>query len=246
MKDVTVVVLAAGKGTRLGEWGRRSAKALIPLADKPILFWNLELIARAGAKRVFINLHHLGDQIRAAAGDGKKFGLEIEYFPEESLLGTAGALVPMRERISDTFAMLFADNLIETDLAALVEGHRQSGAALTVTTYEPEEPWTMGVVVRRADGSLQAVIEKPPRESCPSREVLASVFVARRSAIDSIAPPPTAIAPDWIDALLGKGLRIEAIPFHGYIQDVGTPERWAKADADARAGHFLHTSSRGP
>ena len=87
-----VLLLAAGFGTRLRPLTDGRPKPLIEFCGKPIIEWNLELLARSGAKRVFINLHFMPEMIRTALGDGSRWGLEIEYIFEENILDTGGAI----------------------------------------------------------------------------------------------------------------------------------------------------------
>ena len=100
------MILAAGEGTRLRPLTSDTPKSLLPVGNTPIIVHQLRWLKRYGIKRVVINLFHKGDQIKAALGDGGKFGMEISYSPEDVLLGTAGGVKRMESFFSEVFCMI--------------------------------------------------------------------------------------------------------------------------------------------
>jgi mannose-1-phosphate guanylyltransferase len=127
------MVLAAGFGTRLRPLTNILPKPLVPVANRPLIEYTLRLLAKSGTHRIVVNLHHLGDRIPAALGDGSHLGIEITYSPEEEILGTGGGLVRMREFLEGgSFFVLNADVLTGVDLSALYRFHQERGAAATM------------------------------------------------------------------------------------------------------------------
>src|ERR671938_2054733 len=125
---VKAMLLAAGHGTRLRPLTDRVPKAMVPVGRMPVIEHNFRLVARHGVDEVIINLHAHPDAIPAYVGDGSRWGLHVTYSYEESLLGTAGAVKRMEQTLEgETFAVIYADNLSDGDLSALLALHRRMG-----------------------------------------------------------------------------------------------------------------------
>ncbi len=133
------MILAAGKGTRLAPLTNTTPKPLLPLAGKPLIEWQILALARAGVEEVIINLHHLGEQISAYLGDGKRYNLNITYSRETQLLETGGGIVnalPLFE--NQPFWLLNGDIWTDFDFSALPE--RPSGDNLAHIVLTPTPP----------------------------------------------------------------------------------------------------------
>ena len=134
------MILAAGLGTRLRPLTDTTPKALIDVAGRPMIAFSLDLLRAAGIRDVVINLHHLGEQIRAALGDGAAYGVRIVYSEEHPILDTGGAIAAAREYLSDDgFVVLNADTVIELDLGAVIDFHRQRAALATMVVRADAE-----------------------------------------------------------------------------------------------------------
>src|SRR3989449_1523283 len=119
------MVLAAGLGTRLRPLTDTLPKPLLPVAGRPLLEWNLLLLKRHGITEVIINLHHLGEQIVRALGDGARLGLRLAYSHEPTLQGTGGGIKQAAPFLKDgPFLVLNGDTLSDCDLMALIAAHR--------------------------------------------------------------------------------------------------------------------------
>ncbi len=162
-----VLVLAAGKGTRLGDLGRSTPKVLVPIGSRPLLDLHLDHLAAQGARRVVVNAHHLADQIVAHV-DRYRGRLEIEVLVEPTLLGTAGAAINALDALGgETFLVLYGDVMIFERLAPLLAAHRAAGADGTLTVYERADTRAKGVVEVDADGRVESFAEKDPERSGP-------------------------------------------------------------------------------
>jgi NDP-sugar pyrophosphorylase family protein len=128
------MILAAGFGTRLFPLTIDRTKPAIPFLGKPLVGYVAEYVGRFGINDVIVNLHHQPDSVIAALGDGKKFGVHIEYtFEEPRILGTAGALDNARKHLEDdTFVIINGKIITDIDIAAAIETHRNSGALATM------------------------------------------------------------------------------------------------------------------
>ncbi len=127
------MILAAGKGTRLAPLSSDYPKALFPVGDRPVIAYLFDLFKQYGIKEVVINLHHRGELIEEALGDGSRFSLRIEYSREEELLGTGGGVVRAREFWGDEDVLVVnGDNLLELNLRRMLLAHQASEAAATM------------------------------------------------------------------------------------------------------------------
>src|ERR1700677_602038 len=121
------LVLSGGAGTRLRPITHTRAKQLVPVANKPVLFYGLEALAGAGIKQVGIVVGDTAAEIKAAVGDGSTWGLEVTYLQQEAPLGLAHAVLIAREFLGDDdFVMYLGDNLLVGGITALVEEFRAS------------------------------------------------------------------------------------------------------------------------
>ena len=130
------LLLAAGLGSRIRSVAGDVPKPLMSFAGAPVLAHNLRWLADGGVSEVWINLHYGADQIRAAIGDGARFGLAIHYVYEPELLGTAGALANIGPAVAGPMLVVYGDSLVRCDLAALDEAHRQAEAEVTVALFD--------------------------------------------------------------------------------------------------------------
>jgi glucose-1-phosphate thymidylyltransferase len=145
---VKALILSGGAGTRLRPITHTSAKQLIPVANKPILFYGLESIAEAGIREVGIVVGHTADEIEAACGDGSRWGLEITYIPQAEPLGLAHAVIVAREFLGDDdFVMYLGDNVLLEGLTGFVAGFQRHSPNAQIFLARVREPERFGVAV---------------------------------------------------------------------------------------------------
>ncbi len=228
------LVLSGGKGTRLRPITHTSAKQLVPVANKPVLFYGLEAMADAGIGEVgIIVAPKTADEIRAAAGDGSGFGLRITYIEQEEPLGLAHAVLTAEPFLGDSpFVMYLGDNLLRDGIRALVDTFRdEQPDALILLTPVPD-PEHYGVA-ELEDGRVARLIEKPkePRTDLALVGVYMftpAIFEAARS-----------IEPSWrneleitdaIQTLVDRGLRVDPHIVHGWWKDTGQVQDMLEAN----------------
>lgn len=122
------LVLAAGKSTRIASLAQARPKPLLEVGGDTLLGWNLRLLARAGVRDVWINLHYRGADIEAAVGEGVRYGVSVRYSHEPELLGTAGAWKKVAATHNGTWLVVYGDNLTRLDVTALSAAHRPGTA----------------------------------------------------------------------------------------------------------------------
>src|SRR5437870_5981980 len=159
------MVLAAGLGTRLRPLTATLPKPLLPVAGRPILEWNLLLLKRHGITEVIINLHHLGEQIVRALGDGARLGLRLAYSHEPTLQGTGGGIKQAAPFLKGgPFLVLNGDTLSDCDLTALIAAHRASRALATLAVRDDPNASSWGPVTLDAHARILQIKGNPRSE----------------------------------------------------------------------------------
>ena len=157
------LILSGGKGTRLRPITYTSAKQLVPVANKPVLFYAIEYLVEAGITDIGIIVGDTGAEVRAAAGDGSRFGAKLTYIPQEQPLGLAHAVKIAQPFLGeDRFVMLLGDNVIEGGIAKLVECFRQNEMNCQIILTPVPDPQNFGVA--QMDGDRVVRLVEKPRE----------------------------------------------------------------------------------
>ena len=220
------LILSGGKGTRLRPLTHTSAKQLVPVANKPVLFYGIEAMAEAGITEVGIIIApETGGEIREAAGDGSRFGVQIEFIEQDAPLGLAHAVLTAEEFLGDSpFVMYLGDNLLRNGIVALVDTFRdEQPDALILLTPVPD-PENYGVAELDGDNRVARLVEKPnePRTDLALVGVYMftpAIFDAARS-IEPSGRGELEIT-DAIQTLVDRGLRVDPHIVHGWWKDTG-------------------------
>jgi NDP-sugar pyrophosphorylase family protein len=142
MNMLPVAILAGGLATRLQPLTERSPKSLLPIAGRPFLFHQLDLLQRAGIRRVVLCVGHLGELIEAAAGDGHRFGVTIEYSSDaDRLLGTGGALRRALPLLGEDFFVMHGDSYLPCSFARLQDAYFAAGLPALMAILRNEDRW---------------------------------------------------------------------------------------------------------
>jgi glucose-1-phosphate thymidylyltransferase len=237
---VKALILAGGAGTRLRPITHTRAKQLVPVANKPILFYGLEAIADAGIKQVGIVVGDTAGEVMAAVGDGSDWGMSVTYIPQDAPLGLAHAVLIAREFLGDDdFVMYLGDNLLKQSLKDFVDRFEDDRLRARTPTLEGGEaeppcaqillkpvpdPHRFGVAELAADGSVIRLLEKPADP--PSNLALVGVYLfdARiHDAVAAIKPSPRGELEitDAIQWLVDQGLRVRTEVLEGWWIDTG-------------------------
>jgi glucose-1-phosphate thymidylyltransferase len=229
------LILSGGTGTRLRPLTHTSAKQLVPVANKPVLFYGIEAMASAGITEVGIIIApETGGEIRAAAGDGSQFGVSIEYIEQDEPLGLAHAVLTAERFLGDSpFVMYLGDNLLRDGIDALVDTFRsEEPDALILLTPVPD-PEHYGVAELDGDGRVARLVEKPPDPKTDLALVGVymfnpSIFGAAR-AIEPSGRGELEIT-DAIQKLVDSGLRVDPHIVHGWWKDTGQVQDMLEAN----------------
>lgn len=227
------LVLAGGKGTRLRPITFSMAKQLVPVANKPVLFYGLEAIAQAGIREVGIIVGETAREIQEAVGDGSRWGLEVTYIPQPEPLGLAHAVMVAEPYLGTTpFVMYLGDNLVTSGIAPLVQTFEERKPNALILLAEVPNPQEFGVAQLEGERVVR-LIEKPKEP--PSNLALVGVYLFDSHIFEAVH----AIQPSWrgeleitdaIQYLIDKGYRVESRTITGWWKDTGSLEALLEAN----------------
>ncbi len=225
-----MLILAAGKGTRLGELGTQTAKVLVPIGERPLLDLHLEHLERQGVRRVVINAHHLAEQItdHIAAYDGP---LQIDVLVEAELLGTAGAAINALEALGNrAFIVIYGDVMLFEVLAPVLRAHAEHAPLATLCVYQRQDTSGKGVVDVDERGRVTGFAEKDPARTGPGI-VNAGLYVIEPALLAGWpAGQFLDFGHDIFPAALEAGHHLHVHEI-AEVLDIGTPSDLARARA---------------
>ncbi len=240
-----LVILAGGKGTRLGAITESIPKPLVPVGGKPVLQHQLELAASAGLREVRIFAGHLAGKILAFTGDGERFGLSVRVEVESEPLGSAGAVLQKLDTLAEQFLVLYGDTMLAVDLRRLAEFHLQREADFTAFVHPNDHPQDSDLVEVDPHDRITALHPYPhPPGRFFGNLVNAALYAVRREALRPWAGDAVKrdFAKNVLPDLLSCGARVLGYRSTEYIKDMGTPARLAKVEGDWQCGRIhLHS-----
>ena len=230
------VLLAAGKGTRLRPLTVGRPKPLVPVANRPIMDYQLKLLGRAGVDRVIVPVEYLGEQIVEYL-DGFDSDMSFEFTHDNLRLGTAGAVGRLADRIDDTFVVISGDLLVDLDVADMVKAHLDTEAAVTIALTRVEDPTHYGIALLDSKRITQ-FLEKPDPSRIFSDIINAGIYVLDPSVLSEIPPDRSYdFSMDLFPGLMEDRF-VGGYLLDGYWNDVGRPSRYLQANGDALLGRF--------
>jgi glucose-1-phosphate thymidylyltransferase len=228
MQELKGLILSGGKGTRLRPITHTSAKQLVPVANKPVLFYGIEAMAQAGIRDVGIIIApETGHEIRAAAGDGSRFGVQLTYIVQDEPLGLAHAVLTAEQFLDrSAFVMYLGDNLLQGGIEDLVAAFRSGEPDALILLTPVPDPQNYGVAELR-NGSVVQLVEKPSQPNTDLALVGVYMFTpAVYAAAREITPSARGELEitDAIQRLVDSGLRVEPHIVKGWWKDTGRLE----------------------
>jgi len=191
-------ILAAGEGVRLLPITATRPKHLIKVAGKPILEHCLNALKRAGISQAVIVVHFMGDAIRQHFGDGKQFGIEIEYAEQQAVLGTGNAVSVVEPYMSDDFLLVNGDVLFAAEaLKTVVDLHQTEKPATTMAVVPVEKPENYGIVELENGKHVKRIVEKPAREEAPTNLANAGIYVFSTEIFAKIKQTSATARGEW-------------------------------------------------
>lgn len=244
------IIMAGGKGTRISSVASDIPKPMIKIEGKPVLEREIICLRNQGFTDLIITVSHLGHIIMDYFGDGSKWGVQIEYFNEETPLGNAGALYKLKDKLTEDFLLLNADAIFDIDFQRFVHFHMEKNAVVTLFTHPNNHPYDSGLIVAEKDGTVKKWLTKEDvRPECYKNRVNAGLHVISPKIFDLVE-----IDAEKVGTLdkEGKVIKVDLDrqllkPLSGtgkmycydspeYVKDMGTPERYVAVCEDFKSG----------
>ena len=224
------VILAGGLGTRLQPYTNSLPKPMLPLGEKPILEHLIEWVRKNGVKEIVLCVSYLRKKIEDYFGDGKKFGVKIEYAISSKPLATAGQLKTAEKYIDDTFVCLYGDSIYNFSLRDMISQHKKNKPSVTISLYDYKFNLKYGVINTTNVGRVTSWNEKPEF----SAKINTGCYVMEPEIFQLIPKNKPYGMDDAIRKVLAKKKKVSSmISKKGFI-DIGDKETYEKANHEYR------------
>jgi NDP-sugar pyrophosphorylase family protein len=233
------LILAGGEGTRLRPLTVYTPKPIVAIANRPFLYYQIQLLRRTGIKDVSLALGYQPNKIADLFGDGQEYGLHIRYVVEATAMGTAGAYKNAAGNVGQTTVVFNGDIITDIDLNAVFALHREKKAMATIVLTPVENPAIYGLVEIDSDCRVRRFIEKPDPQDIRSNTINAGIYLLEPSVLNYI-PSGEKFSFEYqlFPALLRANEPLYGYTWSGYWIDIGTPQRYLKANQDLLNGRI--------
>ncbi|MGE5405916.1 MAG: sugar phosphate nucleotidyltransferase, partial [Candidatus Saccharibacteria bacterium] len=231
------VIMAGGESTRLRPLTCKHPKPMVPIMDRPVMEYIVELLKKYGFEDIIVTTFYLPDAIRQHFGDGSQFGVNMRYFVEEFPLGTAGSVRNARRLLDDTFLVISGDTLTDINLKRVVDFHREKKAIATLALSQVDNPLEYGVVMTDLDGRITRFLEKPGWAEVFSDLVNTGIYVLEPAIFDYFEDEQVFdFSKDLFPLLMEKGDALYATLCPEYWCDIGNIHQYRQAHFDLLSG----------
>jgi len=224
------IILAGGLGTRLRPLTDKTPKPLLPIKGKPIIQYAIENLKKHEITNIILGISYHADKIKEYFGDGKQFGVNINYSVEEEPLGTGGAVKQAAKDISDAFILLWGDNLTDINFSEMLKVHKRNNAKLTIALTPREDVEHFGVA-KLDEEKIITFVEKPKREDAPSNLINAGAFIINPDILDILPDGKSSIEKDCFEKITASG-RVYAYNHKGQWFPTDTIEKYGEANKE--------------
>jgi len=231
------VIMAGGRGTRIASIASDIPKPLIKIEGIPVLEREINSLKEQGFTDIILTVSYLGEKIMDYFGDGKKFGVNIEYFFEKEPLGNAGALFRLKDKLTEDFLLLNADSLFDIDFNRFVAYHKEKGGEATLFTHPNSHPYDSGLIIANEDKSVERWLNKEDdRPKYYKNRINAGLHILSPKLLErEIDKPKIDLDRDILKPLAGTG-KMFCYDSPEYVKDMGTPDRFYSVCEDVRTG----------
>ncbi|MBO4521090.1 MAG: HAD-IIIA family hydrolase [Alphaproteobacteria bacterium] len=234
------VIMAGGKGTRISAVRSDIPKPLIEIDGVPVLEREICCLRDQGFDEFILTVGHMADRITEYFGNGKKLNVTIEYFVETRPLGNAGALLQMRERLTEDFLLLNGDAVFDVDFGRFADFHRKKGGIATLFTHPNDHPYDSALIVADKNDEVQKWLAKEDdRPLWYRNRVNAGLHILNPAALDMnsdlLSVEKVDLDRHILKPLCGTG-KMFCYDSPEYVKDMGTPERFLAVCNDFRSG----------
>lgn len=231
------LLLAGGLGTRLRPLTEDWPKPMAHVGNRPWLEHLIIMLKNQGIDDFVLAVKHFPEKIQHHFGNGDKWGVNIRYAVERSLLGTAGAIKNAERLLQDRFLVFNADIIQTVELQPFIGAHDRRGAQLSIMLTEVEDPSQYGVVEQDAQGRILRFVEKPRPEEAPSRRINAGIYMMEKALLADIpAGREVSIEREMFPRWIESGVNVYGHVMDGYWMDMGTAKRYRQVHRDLLDG----------
>ncbi len=235
------ILLAGGKGTRLRPLTLHTPKPIVPIFDRPFLYYQIDLLRQIpDIDEVILSLNYQPRRIEEIFGDGRDAGIRIRYLVEPNPLGTGGAIKYAEQYLDDSVVVFNGDVLAQVNLAEVLALHRARRARATIVLTPVDNPRAYGLVETDRDGNVQRFLEKPDPDQITCDTINAGIYVLEPGTFDRIPRDTTfSIERGYFPSLVERGETFVAYIYRGYWIDIGTPAKYLQVHRDIMDGRFI-------
>lgn len=234
-----IVIMAGGKGTRIASVNSEVPKPMIEILGKPILQYQIEMLKVQGYTEFVLVIGHLGHIIRQYFGDGRSFGVNIEYIEENEPLGTAGALYYLRGTIQEDFLLLNGDVIFDVNISKFLEAHKKNGGEATILTHPNSHPYDSGIIYADEKGKVTKWLHKEDARMWYRNRVNAGLHILSPAILERFEEAKkTDLDRDVLRVLIQEE-KLYVYDSPEYVKDMGTPERLYLVAEDIATGKVV-------
>ncbi|WP_411680360.1 sugar phosphate nucleotidyltransferase [Clostridium thailandense] len=231
------IIMAGGEGTRLRPLTCNIPKPMMPIMDKPVMEYTVDLLKKNGITDIGVTLQYLPDEIINYFGDGREFGVNIRYFIEKNPLGTAGSVKNAEGFLNDSFIVISGDALTDIDLSKAIAYHKKKGSISTLVLKEVPVPLEFGVVVTDNDGKVTGFLEKPSWSEVFSDKVNTGIYILEPEIFSYYKENQKFdFSNDLFPILLSEKRPMYGYVAEGYWCDIGNIEQFIRCHFDILKG----------
>nr|WP_278414543.1 D-glycero-beta-D-manno-heptose 1,7-bisphosphate 7-phosphatase [Mediterraneibacter faecis] len=232
-----VVIMAGGRGTRISELFPDIPKPMIPVCGIPVLEREISSLKEQGFTDIILTVGYKAESIMQHFGDGRKYGVQIEYFVEKEPLGNAGALFRIKDKLTEDFLLLNADAMFNVDFNRFVKFHKAHNGLVTLFTHPNNHPYDSGLIVANKEKKVEQWLTKEDkRPKYYQNRVNAGLHVINPEALDlKVTTDKVDLDSQVLKPLCSSG-KIYCYDSPEYVKDMGTPERYETVCKDFENG----------
>lgn len=231
------IIMAGGEGSRLRPLTCNRPKPMVPVVNRPIMAYCIDLLRDHGIKEIGVTLRYLPEAIQEYFGSGRDYGVHLRYFIEDSPLGTAGSVKNASSFLDQTFIVVSGDALTDINLSEAVAFHKKKGAIATIVLTRVDCPLEYGVVVTGESGHIRRFLEKPGWGEVFSDTVNTGIYVLEPEALGFFETGGEFdFSKDLFPLLLRENKALYGAVIGGYWCDVGGLEAYLQAHQDVLSG----------
>ena len=232
-----LVIMAGGRGTRISELFPDIPKPMIPVCGIPVLEREISSLKEQGFTDIILTVGYKAESIMQHFGDGRKYGVQIEYFVEKEPLGNAGALFRIKDKLTEDFLLLNADAMFNVDFNRFVKFHKAHNGLVTLFTHPNNHPYDSGLIVANKEKKVEQWLTKEDkRPKYYQNRVNAGLHVINPEALDlKVTTDKVDLDRQVLKPLCSSG-KIYCYDSPEYVKDMGTPERYETVCKDFENG----------